>query len=92
MSDERDPFGIPKETIKAHDEHDLAWSRKVAGLAVDGLLVAKLIGHDGFDRAVEIVAEEIHVRLCANDRPRAGRDSIIRAALLRAYSRISPLI
>ncbi len=45
------------------------WSEDVAGLAVDALLSAKIVEREQLDLAVEIVAEEIYVRLCLNDYP-----------------------
>lgn len=48
---------------------DMAWSIRIAGLAVDEMARAGLISWDDFDRAETIVAEEIFARLCANDRP-----------------------
>lgn len=47
---------------------DAAWSRKVAVLAVDSLVEAKIVARVDFDRAVDIVAEEILVRLTMDDR------------------------
>jgi hypothetical protein len=50
-------------------EIDKAWSRHVAGLAVDGLFTAKIVSETDLERAIEFVAEEVLVRLCAGDRP-----------------------
>jgi len=38
-------------------------------LAVDGLFTAKIVNEADMTRAIEIVAEEVFVRLCAGDRP-----------------------
>ena len=54
---------------------DKEWSEKVAGLAVDGLVTAKLLPPESFALAVEIVAEEILVRLCLDDRPIDGQSN-----------------
>ena len=51
------------------DEMYVAWSRSVAELAVDELIMGKIIANTDFDRAVEIAAVEIYVRLAAGDRP-----------------------
>jgi hypothetical protein len=53
----------------AQGEVDKTWSRKVAVLAVDALLDAKIVTKSDFERAVDIVAEEIFVRLGMGDRP-----------------------
>jgi hypothetical protein len=53
----------------ADEDPDSAWSLKIAGLAVDALVGAGLIGKVDFDRAVLIAAEEIRVRLTLGDRP-----------------------
>ena len=50
-------------------EIDLAWSRMVAELAADGLVTAKILAKDDLQKATEIIAEEIYVRLLAGDRP-----------------------
>jgi hypothetical protein len=47
---------------------DAAWSRKVAELAVDALVEAKIVARDDFERAVDVVTEEILVRLTMDDR------------------------
>ena len=51
------------------DEIDGAWSRHVAELATDALVTAGLLTREGMDRATDIVAEEIYVRLAMKDRP-----------------------
>jgi hypothetical protein len=51
------------------DEIDVAWSRMVAELAADGLVTAKILAKDDLQKATEIIAEEIYVRLVAGDRP-----------------------
>jgi hypothetical protein len=45
------------------------WSKGVAELAVDALLDAGLVRREDFEPAVEVVAEEILVRLCLRDYP-----------------------
>jgi hypothetical protein len=52
-------------------EIDKAWSRSIASLAVHGLSVARIVAEADIERAVEIVAEEILVRLALEDRPDA---------------------
>jgi hypothetical protein len=51
------------------DEIDAAWSRRVAILAADALLTAKVILQEDLDRVSGIIAEEIYVRLALRDRP-----------------------
>ena len=51
------------------NEIDVAWSRMVAELAADGLVTAKILAKDDLQKATEIIAEEIYVRLVAGDRP-----------------------
>jgi hypothetical protein len=51
------------------NEIDLAWSRMVAELAADGLVTAKILAKDDLQKATEIIAEEVFVRLVAGDRP-----------------------
>jgi hypothetical protein len=51
------------------DEIDVAWSKSVAALAADALVDAKLIIKADLDKATAIIAEEVHVRLVAKDRP-----------------------
>ena len=46
-----------------------AWSDHVAGLVVDALIDGGLIGRDDFQRAVDIVSEEVFARLCVRDYP-----------------------
>jgi hypothetical protein len=41
----------------------------VAELAADGLVNAKILAKDDLQKATEIIAEEICVRLLAGDRP-----------------------
>ena len=48
-----------------------SWSDRVAGIAVDALLTAKIVKKEDFERAVGIVSEEIYVRLCLEDTPPA---------------------
>ena len=49
--------------------NDKDWSRSVAELAADMLVDAGLIQQAKFDQATEVIAEEVLVRLCLNDRP-----------------------
>jgi hypothetical protein len=51
------------------NEIDLAWSRMVAELAADGLVTAKILAKDDLQKATEIIAEEVFIRLVAGDRP-----------------------
>ena len=48
------------------------WSDKVAGLAVDALLMRGLLRREDFELATRIVSEEIVVRLCLEDYPPTG--------------------
>jgi len=54
---------------------DKAWNDRIAELAVDALLTAKLLRKEDFSRAVEIVSEEISVRLTLGDRPPTEKPS-----------------
>jgi hypothetical protein len=47
------------------------WSASVAGLAVDALFDHGLIKKADFQRAADIAAEEIHIRLTMGDYPPA---------------------
>jgi hypothetical protein len=51
------------------NEVDLAWTRAVAELAADALVTARILAKDDLQKATEIIAEEIYVRLVAGDRP-----------------------
>jgi hypothetical protein len=42
---------------------DIVWSRNVAHMAIDELVEAGLVPRHEFDRAVEIAAREILIRL-----------------------------
>jgi hypothetical protein len=42
-------------------------SKELAAMAVDGLLTAGVITKDDFDKAREIIEEEILARLCLRD-------------------------
>jgi hypothetical protein len=46
-----------------------SWSHRIAALAVDALVTARLLRKEDFERAVDIVSEEISVRLCLGDVP-----------------------
>ena len=48
---------------------DLEWSEKVAHLIADGLLRAKAIEAQQYNRAVGIIAKEVYDLLAAGDRP-----------------------
>jgi hypothetical protein len=50
-------------------EIESEWCLRVADLAVDALVIAKIIGKADFERASAIVAEEIGARLSVEDRP-----------------------
>jgi hypothetical protein len=50
----------------------MIWCRKVAGLGVESLVMAGLLPKAEYERAKEIVAEEIFVRMCLHDLPPAG--------------------
>jgi hypothetical protein len=45
------------------------WCDHVAAICVDALIYAKLVEKSECDRAIQIVSEEICVRLCARDYP-----------------------
>jgi len=51
------------------NEIDVAWGRAVAELAADSLVTAMILAKDDLQKATEIIAEEIYVRLVAGDRP-----------------------
>ena len=51
------------------NEIDVAWRRAVAELAADSLVTAMILAKDDLQKATEIIAEEIYVRLVAGDRP-----------------------
>jgi len=48
---------------------DKNWSDRIAGLAVDALVTAKVLRKKDLSRAIEIVSEEIYVRLALGDLP-----------------------
>lgn len=48
---------------------DKEWSDRLAGLAVDALLRANIVRKQDFERAIQVVAEEIAVRLALGDYP-----------------------
>jgi hypothetical protein len=54
------------------EEIDAVWSQSVASYAAITLIHAKLLAGSEQDRATEIIAEEIRVRLIAGDRPDRG--------------------
>jgi hypothetical protein len=45
------------------------WSKVIAELVVDGLIHSGVVKKEDADRAIEIAAEEIFVRLCLEDYP-----------------------
>jgi hypothetical protein len=51
------------------DELDRVWSRSVAELAVFRLRDAKIVAQADTERAMEITADEILMRLALGDRP-----------------------
>jgi hypothetical protein len=51
--------------------NDKEWSVAVAGLAADALVDSGLIKAGDLEKASEVIAEEILVRLSLNDRPEA---------------------
>jgi hypothetical protein len=55
--------------------NEKTWSDRMAGLAVDALLTAKIIQKSDFDWAVEIVSEELSVRLSLGDNPPVEQQS-----------------
>ena len=78
LSQSRDPtelrLGLDKEAWwkqVASNPH-MIWCLRVAGLAVDELATVGIIPWSDFERAKKIVAEEVFVRLCANDLPPEG--------------------
>jgi hypothetical protein len=50
-------------------EDDTTWSRRIAELVVDALVIAKIVERSDSERATAIAAEEICVRLALQDRP-----------------------
>ena len=67
-------------------EIDTEWSRSVAGLAVDALVRAKIVGQADFDRACAIVAEEILVRLCLEEAEALGVPMVVGSAVRQMLS------
>jgi hypothetical protein len=55
--------------MKELDKTRMEWCESVASLAVDVLINCNLVEKDKFDEAVEIVAEEVWIRLIVNDYP-----------------------
>ena len=53
----------------SRDHTQESWSRRVAELAVDGLIGKGLVRKEDGGLAVEIIAEEVFVRLCLHDFP-----------------------
>ena len=52
-----------------HDEIDVDWGQRIAALVVDALVSAGVLPHIESEKASEIAAEEITVRLTIKDRP-----------------------
>ena len=50
-------------------ENDKEWSGVIGDLAADALVDAGLVDKSKLEQASEIIAEELLVRLCLNDRP-----------------------
>jgi hypothetical protein len=46
-----------------------SWSSAIATLAADALIDGGVISRDQFERATEIIAEEIEIRLICGDYP-----------------------
>ncbi|MBT5018669.1 MAG: hypothetical protein HON04_07975 [Planctomicrobium sp.] len=57
------------EPSESEDSGAMKWAEKIAALAADALLNAKLIEADQLNLSVEIISEEILVRLCLDDLP-----------------------
>ncbi len=57
---------------------DKAWSYSVASIAVSTLIVAGVLDSSQQERATEIVAEEILVRLAIGDRPTAAQENSLK--------------
>lgn len=57
------------ESVMTDDDIDADWSRRVAMLAADALMTAKIVGQDDVERVSGIIAEEIYVRLALRDGP-----------------------
>lgn len=55
--------------MNAKDEKIWGWSERVAGLSVDALVDAGFVSKEDFDSAIDIVAEEIYIRLIIDDTP-----------------------
>lgn len=49
-----------------------SWSKSVASLAVDVMIDAGFIKQEDFDKAVEVMSEEISTRLVMGDYPPAN--------------------
>jgi hypothetical protein len=58
-----------EEPAKSAPRTEGDWSERVAEDAVDGLVTQGLLRSEDFQAAVEVVAEEIRVRLCLGDVP-----------------------
>ncbi|MEN7343550.1 MAG: hypothetical protein AAAFM81_11425 [Pseudomonadota bacterium] len=48
---------------------DQEWARSIAELVADSLIDAKLVSEGNFEKARDVVQEEIFVRLVLGDRP-----------------------
>ncbi|HMT08052.1 MAG TPA: hypothetical protein PKA82_08615 [Pyrinomonadaceae bacterium] len=55
--------------MNAKDEKLWGWSERVAGLSVDALVDAGIVSKEDFDSAIDIVREEIYIRLIIDDTP-----------------------
>ena len=48
---------------------DKEWSDKVATLVADALVEAGILSKQDFEKTIEIISEEVNVRLCLDDYP-----------------------
>lgn len=63
--------------MKEQDEELKEWCKSVSVLAVDVLVDAELVKKDDFSLAVDIVTEEILVRLIMGDYPPPSNKKLI---------------
>jgi hypothetical protein len=64
-----DNRGVDRKVTSMEVESLESWCEGRASIAVDALLDANLVRREDFDRAVEIVTEELFVRLIIGDYP-----------------------
>lgn len=55
--------------MKKENEEFQIWSNEVAELIADAMIDAELISKEQFENAVEVIGEEIFVRLITGDYP-----------------------